>query len=199
MDTLYTTTAVNAVIKEIDHYRPLKMIAHYKPVYDAYFAPLKDKHHYWFGTLLLARGAVFLISSPAKSYGNASFSTYILIIVLVLILVYLNYAQVYKSTSIAIIESSFLVNLILLFTGISFFRNKSPLLFNVSIGCAFIEFCGIVIWNILPQKIKSVFVKKAAVDTDVDLTQTTDISVHTNKDTCSTGFETKYRDSILLS
>ena len=182
-------------LRAIDHYRPLKMIAHYKPVYDAYFAPLKDKHHYWFGTLLLARGAVFLISSLTQSYGNTSFSMYVLITVLVLILVYLNYAQVYKRISIAIIESSFLVNLILLFTGISFFRNKSAILFNVSIGFAFIEFCGIVIWNILPQKIKSVFVKKAAMDSDVNLTQTTDISLHTNED--CTGFETKYRDSIL--
>ena len=183
-------------LRAIDHYWPLKMIAHYKPVYDAYFAPLKDKHHYWFGTLLLTRGALFLISPLTQSYGDTSFNVYILITVLVLILVYLNYAQVYRRILIAIIESSFLINLILLFTGISFFRNKSLILFNVSIGCAFIEFCGIVTWNILPQKVKSIFVKKAEIESDDELTQMTDISsLYTTEGFA--GYETKYRDSIL--
>ena len=108
---------------------------------------------------------------------------------------YLNYAQVYRRISIAIIESSFLINLILLFTGISFFRNKSSLLFNISIACAFIEFCGIVIWNSLPQKIKSIFVKKAETESGDDPTQMTNVSLQSNHDI--TDFETKYRDSIL--
>ena len=184
-------------LRTIDHYRPLKVIAHYKPVYDAYFAPLKDKHHYWFGTLLLARGALFLLSSLTQSYNDTSFSNYILITVLVLILVYLNYAQVYRRVLITVIESSFLINLILLFTGMSFFGNKSSILLNVSIGCAFIEFCGIVIWNILPLKVKSVFVKKAATERDDNLTQMTDISLHTMSSEGDTDFQTKYRDSIL--
>ena len=34
----------------------LKYVMHFNPLYDAYFAPLKHKHHYWFGALLLARG-----------------------------------------------------------------------------------------------------------------------------------------------
>jgi hypothetical protein len=182
-------------LRVIDHYRPLKTLAHYKPVYDAYFAPLKDKHHYWFGALLLTRGTLFLISSLTQSNGDTSISKYILVIVLVIVLVYLNYAQVYRRLSIAIIESSFLINLILLFTGISFFRNKSSLLFNISIGCAFIEFCGIVTWNILPQKIKSIFAKKAAMESGDDLTQMTNISLQTSDDI--TDFESKYRDSIL--
>ena len=180
-------------LRAVDHYHPLKRIARYKPIYDAYFAPLKDKHHYWFGTLLLARGVLFLISSLTQS-NDPSFSRYILITVLVLILAYLNYAQVYKKTSIAIIESSFLINLILLFTGISFFSNKSPILLNLSIGVVFIEFCGIVTWNCLPQKAKSLFVKKAAseIDDDVDQTQMIVTSTYTTSD-----LETEYRDSIL--
>ena len=182
-------------LRAVDHYRPLKMIARYKPVYDAYFAPLKDKHHYWFGTLLLVRGTLFLLSALTQSYSDTSFSNYILVIVLVIVLVYLNYAQVYRRISIAIIESSFLINLILLFTGISFFRNKSSLLFNISIGCAFTEFCGIVIWNSLPQKVKSIFVKKAKTESGDDPTLMTSISLRSSHDI--TNFETKYRDSIL--
>ena len=182
-------------LRAVDHHRPLKMIARYKPVYDAYFAPLKDKHHYWFGTLLLVRGTLFLLSALTQSYSDTSFSNYILVIVLVIVLVYLNYAQVYRRISIAIIESSFVINLILLFTGISFFRNKSSLLFNISIGCAFTEFCGIVIWNSLPQKVKSIFVKKAETESGDNPTQMTSISLQSSRDI--TDFETKYRDSIL--
>ena len=32
-------------LRSVDHHGPLKFIARYKPLYDAYFAPLKDKHH----------------------------------------------------------------------------------------------------------------------------------------------------------
>ena len=33
-------------LRLIDHYRCLKAIARYKPIYDAYFATLNDRHHY---------------------------------------------------------------------------------------------------------------------------------------------------------
>ena len=37
------------------HFRLLRWVPRLTPVYDAYIAPLKDKHHYWFGVLLVAR------------------------------------------------------------------------------------------------------------------------------------------------
>ena len=49
------------------------------PFYDAYFAPLKDKHHYWFGTLLLVRIAI-LVSFTVIS------STFPLLSLLILLL-----------------------------------------------------------------------------------------------------------------
>ena len=147
-------------LRTIDHYPPLKMIARYKPVYDAYFAPLKDQHHYWFGTLLLARGVLFIISSLIQS-NYPTLNIYILIAILVVILVYSNYAQVYKKKSISIIESSFIINLILSFTGTIFFKNSSSTIFNLSIGVAFAEFSGMVIWNLLPEKVKRFQLKKA--------------------------------------
>ena len=36
--------------RRISHLRILRWINKFTPFYDAYFAPLKDKHHYWFGT-----------------------------------------------------------------------------------------------------------------------------------------------------
>jgi hypothetical protein len=50
-------------LRSVDHLGPLKFIGRYKPLYDAYFAPLRDKHHYWFGLLLLNQGLLLLVSS----------------------------------------------------------------------------------------------------------------------------------------
>ena len=43
---------------KISHLKLLRWIPSLKPVYDA---PLKDKHHYWFGILLLVRGILFVV------------------------------------------------------------------------------------------------------------------------------------------
>ena len=47
-------------LRRIDHYRGLRFIGRYKPFYDAHFGPLNDRHHYWFGLLLLVRGVLYL-------------------------------------------------------------------------------------------------------------------------------------------
>ena len=42
-----------------------------KPFLDAHYGPLKDKHRYWFGGLLLTRVAILLISEliPSHNFG----------------------------------------------------------------------------------------------------------------------------------
>ena len=42
-----------------------------KPFLDAHYGPLKDKHRYWFGALLLTRVAILLISEliPCNNFG----------------------------------------------------------------------------------------------------------------------------------
>ena len=50
-------------LRRIYHHGPLKLIARLKPFYDACFGSLKDKHHYWFGVLLLVQGLLHLMSS----------------------------------------------------------------------------------------------------------------------------------------
>ncbi len=39
----------------------MRMIGLPKTFFDAYFGPLKDKHRYWVGLLLLVRGALFIM------------------------------------------------------------------------------------------------------------------------------------------
>ena len=47
-----------------------------KPFLDAYYGPLKGKHHYWFGTLLLMRVVILLVSAliPANHSVILNFS-----------------------------------------------------------------------------------------------------------------------------
>ena len=136
-------------LRKVDHHRPLRLLAKYKPVYDAYFAPLKDRHHYWFGALLLSQGALLLVSSLTLQTVPAV-GILVLLGVLMLFLSYMNCMQVYKRRLVFILESAFLINLILLVCGTLYYRyNESA---RVAVTCvsltfAFVEFCGIVVWE----------------------------------------------------
>ena len=145
-------------LRKIDHYKPLKIIATYKPVYDAYFAPLRDKQHYWFGVLLLAQGVILIVSSLTMNI-IPSLNLFLLLAIASLLLCYMNHVKTYKKLSVSLVESSFLLNLIALSAGTLHFRGYSnqygqTILLSSSIMTAIIEFCGIVIWNLIPQIIK---------------------------------------------
>ena len=66
----------------------------------------------------------------------------------------MNFNQVYKKKSVLILESAFLINLIILTGGAMYYNHDSnssekTTLICLSIGFAFIKFCGIVIWSIV--------------------------------------------------
>lgn len=144
-------------LRRTSHSRLSKWITKYKPVTDAYFAPLKDKHQYWFGVLLLARGVLLLISSLTANI-NPAVSLLLLLGVATLLLCYMNYMQVYKKSSVLILESAFLVNLVLLVGGTMYYRleegNQQEILIYVSIGIAFLKFCGIALWSFVRMILK---------------------------------------------
>ena len=81
-------------LRRMPNLRISTWIARYKPVTDAYFAPLKDKHHYWFGVLLLSRGILLLILSLTANI-NPAVSLFLLLTVATLLLCYMNYKEVY--------------------------------------------------------------------------------------------------------
>ena len=139
-------------LRRIPNYKISKWITRYKPVIDAYFAPLKDKHHYWFGVLLLSRGILLLISSLTANI-NPAVSLFLLHGGAILLLCYMNYIQVYRRKSVLIVESAFLINLIILTAGTMYYNDKESrekvVLIGLSISIAFIKFCGIVIWSVV--------------------------------------------------
>ena len=142
-------------LRSVDHFGPLKFIARYKPLYDAYFAPLRDKHHYWFGLLLLFQGLLLLVSSLTLHI-LPEISVLLLLAISIFLLCYVNSVRPYKRMSVALLESSFMINFIILAVGYLCFRDNKKgmtILLSLSITAALVEFCGIIIWNLIPKKL----------------------------------------------
>ena len=65
---------------------PLKWIMHFNPLYDAYFAPLKHKHHYWFGALLLAHG-ILLVTFASTFAIRQDINLFLLLVLAVFLMI----------------------------------------------------------------------------------------------------------------
>ena len=157
-------------LRSVDHLGPLKSIGRYKPLYDAYFAPLKDKHHYWFGLLLLNQGLLLLVSSLTL-YTIPEISVLLLLTISIFLLCFVISVRPYKHMSVALLESSFMINFIVLAVGYLYFRDNKEgmtILLSLSITAALVEFCGIVVWNLVPKKLIERFHAKIKRNAEVD-------------------------------
>jgi hypothetical protein len=147
--------------RKLSNFCLLKVITKLHPVFDAYFAPLKHKHQYWFGVLLLAR-AVTLITFVSTSNIPQSTNVFILFVLGTALLLYMTLVRPYKSLATLVLQSSFLANLVFLSGSISFTYHQDmsdtsrPLTktvaVTVSTGVAFLQFCGIVFYPIFASR-----------------------------------------------
>ena len=138
-------------LRRISHLWPLKWIDKLAPVFDAYFFPLKDKHHYWFGTMLLVRG-ILMIFLTIISATNSKLNVLILFISVAILLFFISVTNIYKQTIVKIHESAVLLNLILLSTGTLYEWESTTsrvTLLEISIGIAFAQFWIIVLRNLV--------------------------------------------------
>ena len=93
-------------IQRKSHFRLLRWVPRLTPVYDAYIAPLKDKRHYWFGVLLVARCILLIIHMA--TYTFCPRVNYVLLLVTTaILLMYGNYYRVYKSKHVQLLENFF--------------------------------------------------------------------------------------------
>ena len=82
-----------------------------KPFCDAYFGPLKDKHRYWTGVLLLSRLVLSLISS-VNVLGKDSINLLAISIITYILLALLwQSGEVYKNWLVSLLDCFFLINL----------------------------------------------------------------------------------------
>ena len=134
--------------RKISHLMLLRWINRFTPFYDAYFAPLKDKHHYWFGTLLLVRIAI-LVSFTATSSTFPLLSLLILLLTSLVLLFYTSIKHVYKSKIVRIFENTSLLNLIILIVFMQYTGGGGTIFLEISIVFAFLQFMVIIIISLI--------------------------------------------------
>lgn len=146
------TLLVVPFLKGKSHKRPLRWINKWKPFYDAYFGPLKVQHQYWVGMLLVLRGIILVIfATTSSTFPNVNLV--VTISVSALVLLYAGHVKfVYESKYLSLLESSFFVNLIVLYTG-TLYENTigetRPFATFVSTGFAFIQLICIILYHCL--------------------------------------------------
>ena len=153
-------------LRRIPSYRLSRLMSRFDPVYDAYFAPLKDRHRYWFGLLLLVRGillALFTFVHPIAP----NLSLYLVQIFAALLLCYANFKSVYKRKSVQIVENMFLINLIIIAGTPLIEKERKIIGVYTSIAITFAVFMGILLWNtyhLLHEQINHKFKSISNVD-----------------------------------
>ena len=151
----YTATLllVPCLRTKADHYL-LRWVNKWKPFYDAYYGPLKDKRQYWIGATLLVRVVLAVISVAIQAIAP---NINVLLVGIVSALLSILATHVYRDHLKALLEASFLVNLIVLscvFLYVklekdseTFYQESRIAIVSASIGISFITFIGIVIFQ----------------------------------------------------
>ena len=124
-----------------------------KPFLDAYHAPYANKHRYWTGLMLLLRFVLFLISA-VNALGDPSVNLLAIATAAILTPPTILGSRIYKTWSLGLLETSFIINLAILAVATLYVRlsggNQNAATFT-SVGIAFATFTGIVIYHSVQQ------------------------------------------------
>ena len=119
-----------------------------KPFLDAHYAPLKDKHRYWFGAVNIVRAAVLLVSSLIPADHSSIITISVLTSTVMLTFVGI---VVYQNTQVSLLNMGFFLNLILI-SGSSFYTQivggDSVAYAYILIGLAFLQYIALIIFNL---------------------------------------------------
>ena len=138
-------------LRRVSHYKCCRWITKLSPVFDSYLAPLKHRHHYFFGVLLLTRGfLLMIILVPSR---GLNLHNLMIIILLTLILIHMAVNQPYRSKLVLIFQCISFGNLIILVAVISYLKIEDRrykywvLATTLSSTVTFVQFCIIVVWS----------------------------------------------------
>ena len=141
-------------LRRLPHVGIIKWIMRLHPFYDSYFAPLKPKHQYWFGVLLLARG--ILLVTFASGYAiPANVNLFLILVFATLLSVFMARIHPYKNRATLLLNGSYILNLTLLSGFFIFTRTQPdgatlrPVAIGLSMGVTFLQFCGSVLTAII--------------------------------------------------
>ena len=146
-----------------------------KPFLDAYYGPFKDMHHYWVGVLLVVRGVLFVVFASFFAIEN-NVNLLLISITSVSIPIYVSFTKgLYKNMYTTILENLFFLNLAVLGIGTLYIRlvgGSQEVFVTTTVGIAFLEFCGIIVFHsyqnvIIP--IRKWYVEVRANDQRIDI------------------------------
>ena len=150
------------------------MLMRIKPFLDAHYGPLKSKHRYWFGAVLLVRAAILLISA----FVPANRSSIVVLCVLVSAVALAYFGQlVNRNLAVAMFNIASFMNLVLLTGAYSFITTAGgdvAVSAYTLVGVAFVQFVGLIffkVFSILRQneKVMGCLRKKHPVEDDWEL------------------------------
>ena len=133
-----------------------------KPLLDAYYAPYNKKTRYWTGLLLLIRAILFISIVVIEQLGLSLVLTATLFTTVVVVSRLSN--RIYNKLYLEVLEASFFLNICVV-ANMSYYvqeTNHSQLtLTYVSVGIAFAEFVGIVLFHVcLRLKVVDLFQRR---------------------------------------
>ncbi len=133
-------------------HRALFWVGKFKPLFDSYTGPYKDKHRYWTGLLLLVRVMLFLIFS-VNVFGDPAINMLTIAAAMFLLFSYVaGTNHVYKAKHLNVLEYSFFLNLGITSTAslyTSRTTNNQTAVIYTSVGISFVTFCVIVLYHIV--------------------------------------------------
>ena len=140
-------------LRRVSHYRRCRWVIRLSPVFDAYLAPLKHSHHYYFGVLLLTRGFLLLIVLVPSQ--GLNLHNLMIIVILTLILIHMAIVMPYKSKVVLFFQCFTFGNLIILVSLFSYLKIEKRrykywvMATTMSVTLAFVQFCTIVVLSVV--------------------------------------------------
>ena len=126
-----------------------RLLMKIKPFLDAHYGPLKGKHRYWFGALLLVRAVILLIQALVPADHT---STMVLCISVFAIILTFYGHFVYRNLAVSAFDTAFYMNLALL-SGTNLFSNavgENPIVAAyVLMGIVLVQFVGLVLFKVV--------------------------------------------------
>ena len=177
----------------------LNWISNYSPIFDAHLAPLKDKHHYWFGTLLIMRG-ILLINFTLTSADHPEMNLLVLFITTTALFFYMLYFQFYKSKLTLTLEGSAFMNLILV-AGCSLYvgavHGNQGALISVSVLIMVVQFCVVIVWHCVKTCCLKTMQRRGYLNIEIVSSDVSTKRVNTKPDEFNETDE--LRESVLIS
>ena len=139
---LLLLTPFNIILLFTRYLSWFRVINRFKPLLDAFQGSYKDTYYYWVGVHITLRSLFYALYAF-----ELNLRLLLAVIVLVLFTSYFGYIQPYKKRVINVQELMLLANLIILHAGYKY--SIFPIITDVMISLAFIQFCTIVMYHFL--------------------------------------------------